>query len=98
MESANRTTRQRITDHLREEAAKAGTLANEYGVTTKTALRHVEHIAASLEPGDEQLLVAPPECRDCGFDAFDDLINRPSRCPDCKAENVEEPAFRVGWA
>jgi hypothetical protein len=95
MQGAERTTRQRIADFLRVETARAGTLANEFGVTTGTALTHVEHIAASLDGTGEQLLVAPPECRDCGFTAFDDLVNRPSRCPECKSEGVEEPAFRI---
>jgi predicted Zn-ribbon and HTH transcriptional regulator len=95
MQGADRTTRQRIAEFLRHEPAKGGTLANEFGVRTNTALRHVEHIAASLAGTDEELLVAPPECRDCGFTNFDDLVNRPSRCPDCKSENVEEPAFQI---
>ena len=50
--------------------------------TTAAALSHVEHIARSLEGTDKQLLAAPPECLDCGFSAFDDLANRPSRCPE----------------
>jgi len=95
MREADRTTRQRIVDYLRQHTAGASRLAAEFEVTTDEALSHVEHVAASLDGTDEQLLVAPPECRDCGFDAFDDLANRPSRCPECKSENVEEPAFRV---
>jgi hypothetical protein len=95
MQGAERTTRQRIADFLRVETAQAGTLANEFDVTTSTALTHVEHIATSLDGTDEQLLVAPPECRDCGFTEFKDLVNRPSRCPECKSESVEEPAFRI---
>lgn len=96
MQGAERTTRQRIADHLRHEPAAAGTLAAEFAITTADALSHVRHIARSLEGnGDEQLLVAPPECRDCGFSDFDDLVNRPSRCPECKSEGVEEPAFRI---
>ncbi|WP_336326358.1 transcriptional regulator [Halovenus sp. HT40] len=95
MREAERTTRQRIADRLREEPLQAGTIANEFDITTQEALSHVEHISKSLSDGPEQLLVAPPECRECGFDEFDDLINRPSRCPDCKSENVEEPLFRV---
>jgi predicted Zn-ribbon and HTH transcriptional regulator len=96
MQGAERTTRQRIADHLREEPAAAGTLAAEFAITAPDALSHVRHIARSLEgDGDEQLLVAPPECRDCGFTDFHDLVNRPSRCPECKSEGVEEPAFRI---
>ena len=95
MQGAERTTRQRIADFLREEPAEAGRLATEFEITTAAALSHVEHIARSLEGTDEQLLAAPPECRTCGFSAFDDLANRPSRCPECKSEDVTEPAFTV---
>lgn len=89
------TTRQRIADHLRETPATAGALASEFGIRTADALTHVEHIAHSLEPTDERLLVAPPTCSECGFSDFDDLVNRPSRCPECKSEAVEEPVFTV---
>ncbi|QSG06425.1 transcriptional regulator [Halapricum desulfuricans] len=95
MREANRTTRQRIADRLREEAMAAGEIATEFDVQTSVALDHVEHVAKSLEESDEQLLVAPPTCRECGFEAFDDLINRPSRCPECKSESISEPAFTI---
>ncbi len=95
MREASRTTRQRITDQLREQPLTASAIAREFEITAAEGLTHVEHIAKSLEASDEQLLVAPPTCQDCGFDQFDDLVNRPSRCPDCKSESIEEPAFRV---
>lgn len=84
-----------MTDRLRDQPFSLGALANEFDVTTSTTLTHVEHIAKSLDGTGEQLLVAPPECRDCGFDGFDDPVNRPSRCPECKSEAVDEPAFTV---
>ena len=95
MRKADATTRERIAEYLRGRTAAAGTLANEFDVTTDDALDHVEHVARSLEGSDEQLLVAPPECRDCGFNAFDDRANRPSRCPECRSEAIEEPLFRI---
>ncbi|MUV86689.1 transcriptional regulator [Natronomonas sp. CBA1123] len=95
MQGAERTTRQRIAEFLRNNSAEAGALANEFEITTAAALSHVEHIARSLDGTDEELLAAPPECRDCGFSSFDDLTNRPSRCPECKSENVTEPAFTI---
>lgn len=95
MREASRTTRQRIADQLRAEALAAGAIAREFEIRTSDALDHVEHIARSLESTDEQLLVAPPECEECGFTDFDDLVNRPSRCPKCKNEGVAEPVFRV---
>lgn len=95
MREASRTTRQRIADRLRDDALAAGAIAREFEIRTSDALDHVEHIARSLDASDEQLLVAPPTCEDCGFDAFDDLVNRPSRCPECKSESVTEPAYRI---
>jgi len=95
MREADRTTRERMTDRLRDQPLSVAGLAREFDVTASVALDHVEHLARSLEGTDEQLLVAPPACRDCGFDAFDDRLNRPSRCPDCNSENLSEPVFRV---
>ena len=74
---------------------QAGSLAAEFEITTESALAHVKHIATSLDAADERLLVAPPECRECGFSAFDDPANRPSRCPECKSESIEEPVFKI---
>jgi predicted Zn-ribbon and HTH transcriptional regulator len=95
MREVSRTTRQRIADRLREEPMAAGTIARTFEIQTSDALTHVEHIARSLDSTDEQLLVAPPECDACGFADFDDLTNRPSRCPECKHESVSEPAYRI---
>jgi hypothetical protein len=91
------TTRQRVADHLRGTADTPSGIAEAFDLTPAAALDHVSHLAQSLAgaDGDEELLVRPPECRDCGFDGFDDLLNRPSRCPECKSEDVAEPAFTI---
>jgi len=95
MREASRTTRERIADRLRDRPFAAGELATTFDIRTAEALDHVRHVARSLEAAEETLLVAPPTCRDCGFDGFDDPVNRPSRCPECRSEAVEEPAFRI---
>jgi predicted Zn-ribbon and HTH transcriptional regulator len=95
MADASRTTRERIADRLRETTLSASALAAEFEIETGTAISHVRHVARSLESTDEQLLVAPPRCEDCGFEDFDDPANRPSRCPECKSEAVAEPTFTI---
>ncbi|GAA0653789.1 transcriptional regulator [Salarchaeum japonicum] len=90
-----RTTRERIADALREEPATPSSLATEFAITAHAALRHVEHVAKSLDGTDDELLVRPPECEECGFNDFDDPLNLPSRCPECKHEGIEEPAFKI---
>ncbi|QGN07214.1 transcriptional regulator [Halorhabdus sp. CBA1104] len=89
------TTRERIADRLREKALSATAIAAAFDLSTATAIEHVEHVAASLSGSDEQLLVAPPECSDCGFTNFDDRVNVPSRCPDCHSESIDPPVFRI---
>ena len=88
-----RTTRQRIADRIREGPATAGTLAAEFAVPAPQVYDHVRHVARSLD--DEELLVAPPTCRDCGFSDFDDPANAPSRCPECRSENLSEAVFTI---
>lgn len=93
MREADRTTRQRIADYLRDEPATAGELAAEFAVPADVAIDHVRHLAASLPDGD--VLVAPPTCRECGFDEFDEPANLPSRCPECGCERIAEPEFAI---
>ncbi|MFB6219904.1 MAG: transcriptional regulator [Halolamina sp.] len=89
------TTRQRIADALREEPATPRELSERLGIPTSTVYEHVRHVAQSLETEPDQFLVAPPECRECGFAEFDDPLNYPSRCPECKSERIAEPRFVV---
>lgn len=88
------TTRQRIADRLREGPATASDLADDLSLPTPVVYDHLQHVARSVGDGEE-FLVAPPECRACGFDGFDDPINYPSRCPECKAERIAEPEFVI---
>jgi predicted Zn-ribbon and HTH transcriptional regulator len=91
------TTRQRIADALREEPRTASDLAAALSLPTPTVYEHLEHVSRSVGEGDadEEFLVAPPTCRDCGFDGFDDPLNAPSRCPECKSERIDEPTFVI---
>lgn len=89
------TTRQRIAEALRDHPATASELSVDIGIPTSSVYGHLQHVAQSLNGTDEQFLVAPPECRNCGFDNFDDPINDPSRCPNCRSEGIQEAAFTI---
>ena len=88
-----RTTRQRIADALRDAPATASDLAADLAVPTPQVYDHLRHVAQSTE--GEELLVAPPECENCGFDGFDDPLNAPSRCPECRSESIDEAVFTI---
>lgn len=97
MSSDEATTRQLIADALREEALTASELGNRFDKPPSVIYDQLEHVARSIRGSDtdEQFLVAPPECRECGFNDFDDPVNYPSRCPECKSERIEEPVFKI---
>ena len=95
MREADRTPRERIAAHLREDVATPSELADELDLTPYAIVQHVRHVAKSVDGNGEQFLVRPPVCRSCGFDRFDEPVNLPSRCPECKHEGIEEPAFVV---
>ena len=96
MDSADEaTTRQRVADRLRDDPASASDLSEAVGVPVSAVYDHVRHVSRSLDGTDERLLVAPPTCRDCGFDRFDDPANDPSRCPECRSESIEEAVFTI---
>ena len=89
------TTRQQIAAILREDPATASDLGESLSLPTPVVYDHIEHVSRSIGDDDGEFLVAPPACRECGFDGFDDPINEPSRCPECKSERIEEPAFVI---
>lgn len=91
----SQTTRQRIAEYLREADATPSQIADTLDVHVDSVYAHIEHVARSVEGNGERLLVAPPECADCGFSGFDEPLSRPSKCPSCKSERIEEPVLRV---
>ncbi|OVE84592.1 transcriptional regulator [Natronolimnobius baerhuensis] len=97
MREADETTRQQLRELLRVEPATPSELAVELDLTPHAIVGHLEHVSQSVDgnDADEQFLVAPPTCRDCGFDDYDELLNLPSRCPSCKSESIAEPAFTI---
>jgi len=97
-----RTRRQHITELLRNRPSIHPTAISDalddvgIQLTVDEVIEEVEEIRKSLN-GDETLYIAPAECRSCGFDNWNNLVNIPSRCPnkDCRSEWIEEPYFKI---
>jgi predicted Zn-ribbon and HTH transcriptional regulator len=91
------TDRERIAEAIREEPLTASQLSQRVRIPRSAVYEHLPHVAQSIEgtAPEEQFLVAPPECGNCGFSGFDEPINYPSRCPECRSENIQEPVFTI---
>ncbi len=103
MGSSELTIRERIMKLL--ESSKypltADDIINELGLdlSPNEVYEHLRHIAKSirrLSNGRKILVMRPPMCRKCGY-VFKDINKpkKPSRCPRCKSEWIEPPAFKI---
>jgi hypothetical protein len=71
-------------------------LSARVGIAEKEVAEHLEHLARSLRPSGERLLVAPAQCLACGF-LFKERtrLARPSRCPACRSQRLRPARFQV---
>jgi len=90
------TRRERLAETLGAEPATASQLADELDTPVSTIYQDLKHVARSVRyDEDSEFLVAPPECSNCGFNNYDDPVNYPSRCPECRSESIEEAVFKI---
>lgn len=61
--------------------------------TPREVLDEIAEIKESLDT--QQIMVRPAFCRQCEFDDWDNLLNIPSRCPNCRSKWIREPAFTI---
>jgi hypothetical protein len=89
------TRRQCIAEILRRGPITVLHLAREVGAPVKAVVDDLEHVLRSLR-GRQTVRVEPAECGECGF-VFRGRtrVETPSRCPECRSEDIREPRFWV---
>jgi predicted Zn-ribbon and HTH transcriptional regulator len=55
----------------------------------------LQHLLRSLKHMDFQALIKPARCRACGFEFSTDKLNKPSKCPECRATWILEPKIEI---
>jgi predicted Zn-ribbon and HTH transcriptional regulator len=90
------TVRQAIAGELEDGELTTAELSTLVGIREKDVVGHLEHLARSLPHAGKRLLVVAAECRACGF-VFRkrERLNRPGSCPQCRADRIEPPRFRI---
>lgn len=66
------------------------------GISEKNIIIHIEHIRKSISNSGYFLKIKPAICFSCGF-VFRkrDKIKKPTKCPICKSEHIEDPLFKI---
>lgn len=92
------TVRQKLLSELEQGAfLSAKDLSQRARISEKEVFDHLDHIRRSLDKNDDfELAIVAAECRRCGF-AFEERkkLRKPSRCPECRGESIEDPLFAV---
>jgi len=97
------TLRERIIKLLMEceEPLTASEIATALGVNADEVdiyehLRHIAKTVRRLSNNKMMLYMIPPRCRLCGYVFKDiDRPRKPSKCPVCKSERIEDPRFKI---
>ena len=89
------TRRQQIAQILRTGRANVQDIARKLQVPIKQVLDDLAHVKKSVRPG-EKWVVEDAECTACGF-VFRgrERLGTPSRCPECRSEQIRDAAFEI---
>jgi len=65
-------------------------------IREKEVYAHLSHIARSVAAQRKKLIIIPAECLVCGY-VFENRkrFTRPSRCPHCKSEHIQNPMYKI---
>lgn len=90
------TIRQQMIVLLSEKEMGARELSQAIRIREKEVYEHLSHIARSVNAKRKNLIIIPAECLECGY-VFENRkrYTRPSRCPHCKSEHIQNPVYRI---
>ena len=90
------TVRQQIMEKLEGGSLTVRGLSQELRLSEGEILKHLPHIARSLNATRRRLVMESPVCLSCGFRFKKrERMRAPSRCPLCKGEHISEPSFSI---
>lgn len=87
--------RKQLRTWLLQRAMPLSELNEMAGEGLKAMEADLRHLARSLKHEGLRLVVEPATCRRCGFQFPRDKWHKPSRCPRCKGDWLDEPRFHV---
>lgn len=90
------TIRKQLIELLSQNAYDARDLSQHLGIRETVVYDHIPHITRSVTSLGKKLKIIPSKCAACGY-TFKDRKRaaKPSRCPTCKSERIENPKFHI---
>ena len=90
------TIRQQLIELLINAEMSARELSQAVGVREKEVYEHLFHIGRSVTARKKRLAIIPSRCLGCDY-VFKNRkrFTSPGRCPRCKGEHIQNPAYRI---
>jgi predicted Zn-ribbon and HTH transcriptional regulator len=90
------TIRHKIILLLGGKTLSAKEISADVRVSEKGVYEHLEHIQRTINKREHNLIITPAVCKKCGFIFRKrDRLKKPSKCPVCRSEIIQEPLFSV---
>jgi len=91
-----KTIRKQMIELLDKKEMGVRDISQTIGIREKEVYAHLSHIARSVAAQRKKLIIIPAECLECGF-VFENRkrYTRPSRCPHCKSEHIQNPMYKI---
>ena len=89
------TLRQLIMAEIEKGPMTARDLSKAIRISEKEVIAHMDHVVKSLKP-PKRLIIEPSVCHKCGY-VFSNRrrFTSPGRCPECRHEGIQPPAFKI---
>ncbi len=90
------TVRKNIISVLEGQPLSAREISGIVKIPEKAAYDHLQHIQKTVSRRGLRLIVAPSECKKCGF-VFEkrEKLRKPGKCPECRNEAITDPVFSI---
>lgn len=90
------TRRQEMMEMLLQHEISAQEFCHIYRVEMWEITEELEHIKRIVPHHKKRLIMKPPFCKACGFEFKErGKIKNPSKCPNCRHERIQAPAFKI---
>jgi hypothetical protein len=87
--------RRDLIDLLLDTPRSIRQIARELRTSPNTVKDDLEHLFKSLRHTEYVAVVAPAQCRKCGFEFAGDKLAKPSKCPKCHSTWLTEPRICI---
>ena len=77
------------------EPRTASSLARELGRPRGGIDEDLRHLIRSAKAAGHAVVVEPARCKACGFTFSGDKLDKPGKCPACRASRIYEPLIRI---